>query len=169
VFSKSDESITGNYKKPCGCGCGKPIWHFAWRNPHQIQSVQIRIRNYSNGHNIRGKKYPKKVYESRRRTGCHFWNGGRKMFGPYVAILRPEHKFATSGGYVREHWLVWEEYYKACLLSWSVVHHINGIKTDNKINNLQAMTRKQHEYLEVALIPRDPTSGKFKGKNIAGH
>lgn len=56
---------------------------------------------------------------------------------------------ALSAGYLmingfRQHRLVYQEYYKCCLLKWAVVHHINGIKVDNRIENLQGMTIGQH-------------------------
>lgn len=65
----------------------------------------------------------------------------------YIKIYMPEHHWATLDGYVKEHWVVWEKEHKACLLKWSNTHHINGIKTDNRPENLVAMTRREHTML----------------------
>lgn len=47
-------------------------------------------------------------------------------------------------GLIRKHRLVYEEYYNCCLLPWIHIHHINGNKTDNRIENLEPLTGSEH-------------------------
>ena len=47
----------------------------------------------------------------------------------------------------QEHRLVMEEYLGRKLRTDEVVHHLNGVKTDNRVINLQVMTKKQHDRL----------------------
>jgi hypothetical protein len=47
-------------------------------------------------------------------------------------------------GNVKQHRRIMEEYLGRRLQPWEVVHHINGIKTDNRIENLQLMTASEH-------------------------
>jgi hypothetical protein len=72
------------------------------------------------------------------------WKGGKVLWEGYYYIYKPEHPFSNATGYIAEHRIIWEEHHKACLLPWSHVHHKNGIKTDNKIENLTAMTKRDH-------------------------
>jgi hypothetical protein len=62
----------------------------------------------------------------------------------YRWVSCPKHHFVYSNGHVPEHRLVWEKYHKACLLPWVDIHHINGIKIDNEIENLQAIYHGKH-------------------------
>lgn len=62
----------------------------------------------------------------------------------YLLIRRPDHRFADVRGYVPEHRLVYERHHKCSLLANAIIHHINGIKTDNNIENLEATTRNNH-------------------------
>jgi hypothetical protein len=68
------------------------------------------------------------------------WKGGRIITSKgYVLIWMPSHPRADSRGYVPEHIVVYENYYKCCILPWASMHHKNGIKTDNRIENLELM------------------------------
>ncbi len=49
-----------------------------------------------------------------------------------------------EGKQMRKHVVIFEEYYKCCMLPWGEIHHINDIKTDNNISNLKGMTDSQH-------------------------
>jgi len=76
------------------------------------------------------------------------WTGRRKSNG-YIYIKSPNHPNKEIGGYVREHRLVIEESIGRYLTTKEVVHHINGIKTDNRLSNLQLRTRSQHNKLDI--------------------
>ena len=73
------------------------------------------------------------------------WAGGRhKATSGYVEVYQPNHRLASSRGYVWEHRLVWEASTGKQLPEWWVVHHLNGIKDDNRPENLIAMSKSAH-------------------------
>jgi len=74
------------------------------------------------------------------------WKGGRrKDKDGYVLIYAPDHPYCDVNSYVREHRLVMEKHLKRFLLSTEIPHHINENKEDNRIENLQLMTRQEHD------------------------
>ncbi len=93
-------------------------------------------------------------------TGTHSttWRGGRKHSRGYIYLkVYPSHPFyeamADSLGYIPEHRLVMADHLGRPLTNTEVVHHKNGIKTDNRIENLelfaslyeQAKTREERD------------------------
>lgn len=109
-----EESIKPNNIKFCECGCGEQV-----------------KRRFREGHNIRG-------------SGNPCWKGGISHSGDYIRILKPDHPHKDVENYVKEHRLIYEEFYKCCLLKWVDIHHINGNKRDNEISNLQPLSHSQH-------------------------
>lgn len=76
------------------------------------------------------------------------WKGGRKINRKgHVLILKKEHPLADRNGYVLEHRYVMCEYLGRILSTDEIVHHKNGIKTDNRIENLEIMTNAEHTIL----------------------
>ena len=72
------------------------------------------------------------------------WKGGRRIeSGGYVEILNKEHPRARQTGYVKEHILVMENNLGRYLVKGENVHHLNGYKTDNRIENLELWNTSQ--------------------------
>jgi hypothetical protein len=65
----------------------------------------------------------------------------------YIYIYKPEHPQSTKKGYIFEHKLIGEAKIGRFLEKGEVAHHINGVKTDNRPENILVMTKKEHSYL----------------------
>lgn len=71
----------------------------------------------------------------------------RKTPKGYIMCYMPEHPSANSSGLVAEHRLIMEKELGFCLPKEFDVHHINGIKNDNRIENLVVLTHGAHSAL----------------------
>lgn len=77
------------------------------------------------------------------------WRGGI-YHSPrgYIFISKPEHPHATCKGYVMRSRLVLEEKLGRYLWPDCEPHHINGIKDDDRPENLEELTHSQHRSIE---------------------
>lgn len=78
------------------------------------------------------------------RIHTEFGGHTKKRRDGYIAVYAPDNPSANKDGYVMEHVLVMEKAIGRTLESNEVVHHINHIRTDNRIENLMLMTRGEH-------------------------
>lgn len=62
----------------------------------------------------------------------------------YIISYCPKHPHARSNGYVLFHRLVMENFLKRYLGSDENVHHINGVKNDNRLENLKVMAQSEY-------------------------
>lgn len=110
----------------CGCGRLRP-------------SIDVRGRHriFIKGHRI--------TRSDKGDKSCH-WKGGRKKTTKgYIMIRYEGHPRASiRGHYVFEHDIVMERYLGKYLEKGEVVHHINGIRDDNRIENLELLSHSDH-------------------------
>ena len=122
----------------CACGCGITFLKY---------DSTGRPRRFISGHNSWGNKHGLgykhteewKLEASKRTSGKNnpAWIGGRVYNGDgYIWVHTPGHPNPSSKNYVFEHRLIMEKHLGRYLRSEESIHHINGIKDDNRIENL---------------------------------
>lgn len=114
------------------------------RKPYTIQEWENRSRAQKG----------KKISDAQRkmiseRNSCNY--NGLNGYGHtkdhcrgYVLAYVPKHPRAHIDGYVMLHTVLMERQIGRYLESDEVVHHINHIRADNRIENLKLMKKKEH-------------------------
>ena len=81
-------------------------------------------------------------------THCRWKSGRIKSQEGYIRIRifpdNPFYEMAQRCGYVTEHRLVMAQHLGRCLGNEEFVHHLNSIRDDNRIENLQLTTNRSH-------------------------
>lgn len=117
----------------CGCGVTTPLYQ-----------KSVPARGYRKGDHFRylpGHQVP-------FGEGNPAWKGGRwKHKTGYIYVYAPDHPSANRDGYVLEHRLVLEQVLGRPLTANEHGHHINGVKDDNRPENLVALTKSEHHRL----------------------
>lgn len=70
--------------------------------------------------------------------------------GDYDYAVAKDHPNATKHGYVLMHRIVVENHLGRLLNPEELVHHVNHKKKDNRIENLEVLTSKQHMRLHAS-------------------
>lgn len=92
----------------------------------------------------------KKLFFEVRSKACSGANSGnfknyrRKTPKGYIVCYIPDHPYASEKGLVMEHRVVMEKELGCYLPKSFDVHHLNGKKDDNRVENLCVMTHKAH-------------------------
>lgn len=109
----------------------------------------------------KGKKLPFQVWDKGIKRPeisgeNHFrWSGGKKTHQGYILVYSPNHPFLpVNKKFIFEHRLVMEKHLKRYLKPFERIHHINGIKVDNRLENLmlfdnESEHQKYHNSKEV--------------------
>jgi len=102
--------------------------------------------------------------------GNNNWKGGKiwmKPSGYAMVRIYPEDFFypmRTSDGYVLEHRLVMAKYLGRNLQKWELVHHKNGKRDDNRLENLELSLQGNH----IRMHSKGYKDGYIKGL-VDGH
>jgi len=109
----------------CRCDCGN--------------YSDVRISQVLSGRTKSCGCYQREHFTAKKGELNHNWRGGRYT-NPntgYVSIKKPEHPNAKRRGMVLEHVYVMSEFLGRPILPTETIHHKNGIKSDNRIENLE--------------------------------
>ena len=117
---------------------------------HHTKKARNKIRKamMGNTHGVGYKATEKRKRQiSKRMTGSKhpMWKGGKTILhGGYIGIKDRKNPMAGKHGYVREQRLVMAKKLGRLLKRGEEVHHINGNKLDNRIENLELLSTSEH-------------------------
>lgn len=134
-----------NYLKKYGIATRDKKQTFTFKGVKLTNEQRIRISKMNKGKKL-SDETKKKLSDARFRGGVGF---KKRRTDGYIALYFPEHPRSNSEGYIMEHVLVMECIIGRPLKDDEVVHHKNHKKDDNRKENLELMTFKEHARLHM--------------------
>lgn len=139
-------------KKFCGRAC-----YARWLSKERTGPAHP---NFGRKHSEESLALMRKTRAENSATGPqhHGWKGGRYMSRGYIIVMMSVAEkemfgsMAKAGGYVPQHRLVLAKKLGRPLLPSEVVHHRNGIKTDNRLRNLELSDHATHKRDHQAIV-----------------
>ncbi len=98
---------------------------------------------------IEARKYAGQWNKGRRKKEYEFGGHEKKRRDGYIKVYAPDHPHSTADGYIMKHTLVMERHIGRLLREDEVVHHINHVRDDNRLENLRLMTKKEHQSMHM--------------------
>lgn len=92
------------------------------------------------------------------------WKGGIRRAQGYVFLQRPDHPKAGKNGYVREHVLIMSDHIGRPIATNEIVHHRDGVRDHNWIENLELMTRSAHHSLHHKGVRKENSIKALRGR-----
>ena len=139
--------------KACGISAGKTYYLLrdagcVFRKKaftHHTDETRRRMSEARKGVKF-SEEWCKHIGDARR---CHFnglngYGHTKKHNGGYILTYAPDHPNAHKDGYVMLHTVLMERQLGRYLKPTETVHHINHIRDDNRISNLQLMEKHEH-------------------------
>lgn len=160
MFKKGNQCAKGNPPNKTSFKKGCPSPPTAFKKGHIPWHKGLKGKGLvkpNSGSFQKGHPKPKNAYvfpkgKSHPMYGIHksgkespSWKGGKFKSRGYIYIYKPNHPFATQIGYVRRSRLIMEKHLGRHLTKKEIVHHLNGIKNDDRPENLKLFANnKEH-------------------------
>lgn len=90
------------------------------------------------------------------------WNNGRMISSHGYVLVRvgKDHPLGNSRGVAYEHWVVWAASGRPMPKAHETIHHRDSCKTNNRLDNLEVISRSEHARLH-AIERRRRKNGTF--------
>jgi len=106
-----------------------------WKGKKFSETHKKKISEYRKG---------KKLSPETKRKISEGHRGKIRTEGKQIKNLQGYVLVNTKKGYVSEHRLIMEKHLRRPLEKWEWIHHRNGIKNDNRIENLEIVISSKH-------------------------
>lgn len=139
-------SVGAIYNALLGAGC-----NFTKKRRKPISEEERRNRSNGSKGKVISAEQRKAISEknSCNYNGLNGWGHCKTLPNGYVVAYAPKHPNAHNDGYVLLHRLIAEYQLGRYLREDEVVHHMNHIRNDNRIENLIVMGKKEHTSMHM--------------------